>query len=231
MLFSALPTRCSTVEGRLVEHGRGSRERMAEADRIRWNERHAAGNAHLPPVPRLLEIEALIRPAAPNDSAAPPPRALDLACGLGRHSLYLARLGYAVDAWDVSDVALDRLERMARDEGLGGRVHVRQIDLDDATLPAGAYDLVVDTYFLDRRLLAQMQTAVKPGGLLFLETLLSTPQKPGRPDYYLQPGELRSAFPSTGELFYREDADEGWAALLARRPAARNVGRDGMLDA
>ncbi|MBI3973175.1 MAG: hypothetical protein HY332_18015 [Chloroflexi bacterium] len=52
-----------------------------------------------------------------------------------------------------------------------------------------------------------------------METLFSTPQRPGRPDYYLQPGELRRAFPGMTELFYEENAVEGWAALLARRAA------------
>src|SRR5687767_9534181 len=90
---------------------------MAEADRLRWNGRYAAGASAQSPVPRLLELEALIRPAAPaahgdaspaspastaglSASSGPLPapaplaRALDLACGLGRHALYLARLGY-----------------------------------------------------------------------------------------------------------------------------------------
>jgi hypothetical protein len=91
------------------------------------------------------------------------------------------------------------------------------VDLDEATLSVEHYDLVVDTYFLDRRLIPAMAAAVKPGGLLFMETLLSTPQKPGRPDYYLQPGELRAAFPGLDELFSQEDPEDGWAALLARK--------------
>jgi SAM-dependent methyltransferase len=250
---------------------------MAEADRLRWNERYAVREAaaeDLTPVRRLLQFEALLRPtapAAPKSAAGPPlepdvvgapgrsnrssvvgepglpapslrsgqalsavegslpkgrtsagrrrtsPLALDLACGLGRHALYLARLGYTVDAWDVSDVALDHLARAARDQGLAARIRPRQVDLDAAALPAHHYDLVVDTYFLDRRLFGPMQAALKPGGLLFVETLLATPQKPGRPDYYLQAGELRAAFPALTELFYQENTDDGWAALLARR--------------
>lgn len=183
---------------------------MAKADRLRWNERYAAGEGDYPPVARLVQLEALIRPTG---SAL----ALDLACGAGRHALYLAGLGYTVDAWDVSDVGLERLLRSARERGLAERVRARQVDLDDAQLPMGLYDLVLDTYFLDRRLFGPISAALKPGGLLFMETLLSTPQKPGHPDYYLQPGELRTAFPDLTELFYQENTEEGWAALLARK--------------
>lgn len=185
---------------------------MAESDRQRWNERYAQGEIDLSPVPRLLQLEALTRPAGGADSLA-----LDLACGTGRNTLYLTGLGYTVDAWDVSDVGLAHLTRAAQERGLAARVRTKQIDLDSAALPAQRYDLLLDTYFLDRRLLPAMAAAVKPGGLLFMETLLSTPHKPGRPDYYLQPDELSAAFSGFAELFYEENTADGWAALLARK--------------
>lgn len=190
---------------------------MAEADRLRWNERYAAGGAEAAarePVARLVALEGRLRPAAGGAAS----RALDLACGAGRHTLFLARLGYSVDAWDVSEVGLDLLRQGAAEAGLAERVQPRQVDLDGVALPEGVYDLVLATYFLDRRLLPSLPRALKPGGLLYLETLLSTPQKPGRPDFYLQPGELRGAFPELSELFYEESEAEGWAALLAQRP-------------
>ena len=204
---------------------------MAAADRRRWNERFAAEGERAagPPLPRLVAQEALLRRAlAPGDPQRGPPLALDLACGPGRNSLYLAGLGYTVDAWDISDVALARLTAAAA-AGLGERIRTRRVDLDDVEAPAGAgagaavrlppgaYRLVVDSYFLDRRLLPALAAAVAPGGLLYLETLLSTPQRPGRPDYYLQPGELGAAFPSLRTRYLEESAggEGGWAALLA----------------
>ncbi len=208
---------------------------MSEADRQRWNERYAArppGEPSDGPVPRLIEVEALIRPTGPpahtaatgvsgqaeRTGPAELARALDLACGAGRNALYLAKLGYLVDAWDISDVALDLLVRAARREGVTARIHPRRVDLDWALLPEATYDLIVDTYFLDRRLFEPMAAALRPGGLLFIETLLSTPERPGRPDYYLQPGELPKAFRSLQPLLWREHRQEGWAALLARKP-------------
>src|SRR5690348_4281998 len=165
---------------------------MSEDDRRRWNERwnerQAQGAVDEAPLPRLVRHEDVVRPEAGTS-----PRALDLACGAGRHALYLAGLGYTVDAWDVSDVAIALLASASRRRGLDQRVRPRRVDLDAAALPPDTYDLLVDAYFLDRRLLPAMANAVQRGGLLFIETLLATPERPGRRDFTLQPGELRAA--------------------------------------
>lgn len=190
---------------------------MSQDDRRRWNERwterQTRGAVDELPLPRLVRHEEVLRPAPGTARLA-----LDLACGAGRHALYLAALGYAVDAWDVSDVAIELLAGAARRRGLDQRVRPLQVDLDAATLPPDAYDLLVDAYFLDRRLLPAMAGAVKRGGLLFMETLLATPAQPGRLDFYLQPGELRGALPGFAELYYEEAPTEGRATLLARKP-------------
>ena len=188
---------------------------MSEVDRLHWNERYTSQDAEdeRAPVARLAMHEHLLRPNTPDATA------LDLACGTGRNSFYLAQLGYVVHAWDVSDVAIERLRTAATRLGLAEQIRTQCLDLDEAPLAAVAFDLVVDTYFLDRRLWPAMAAAVRPGGLLFLETLLATPQKPGRPDYYLQFGEIRSAFPAFTSIYAQENEAEGWAALLAHRNA------------
>ena len=45
-----------------------------------------------------------------------PGRALDIAAGRGRNSLFLAELGFEVDAVDVSDVAVETVARHAREQ-------------------------------------------------------------------------------------------------------------------
>ena len=49
---------------------------------------------------------------------APGARVLDAGCGDGRHALYLARRGFAVDAFDSSDRAITKLKKRAEAEGL-----------------------------------------------------------------------------------------------------------------
>src|ERR1043166_9798081 len=97
---------------------------MTVADRERWNRRYAESSFSREPSAWLREREALLRPPHPNA------RALDLACGPGHNSLFLARIGYHVDAWDISDIALDRLREQV------GSLDVAplQVDLDTAEI-------------------------------------------------------------------------------------------------
>jgi len=61
------------------------------------------------------------------DQHAPGRRVLDLACGVGRHAVGLARLGFAVTGVDVSQYALDRAARAAADAGV--RLELHRADL------------------------------------------------------------------------------------------------------
>ena len=75
-----------------------------------WNQRYRESDRLWIPDadPSLKDAVAHI---APTD-------ALDLGCGEGRNSLFLARAGFQVTAVDFADVALDRLQAVAGNEGL-----------------------------------------------------------------------------------------------------------------
>ena len=190
-------------------------------DRACWNARHREA-LRGEPIAWVMDHLDLI-------AAQPRGRALDVACGLGRHALLLAGLGFAVDALDVSDVAVARLA----DEAARRRLPVTATRADLAAapdLPAGAYSVVVDTYFLERALLPALAAALAPGGLLVFETFTRAqadrPFGPSDPRLLLAPGELRRAFAGLEVLDHREgDVDDGdgrmraVASLLARRPA------------
>ena len=198
---------------------------MAESDRERWNRRYSERYAERPyswlPSRWLGEIAEALRP--PFAGA----RALDLACGPGRNSVFLAERGWFVDAWDISDVALSILtyEREGRaSRGFPLEIEIREVDLDTVAIPADTYDLVLNVLFLDRRLWPALAAALRPGGLLVFQTFVEVPG--GRevevsPDHLLQPGELRTAFEALGlaTVSYDETGERGTARLLARRPA------------
>lgn len=196
---------------------------MSAEDRERWNRRYAAAEREAIPSDWLRAHEALIWPRQPN------PRALDLACGSGRNALYLARLGYQVDAWDISDVALDLLRAQLADTGESLQVTPQQVDLDVASIPAGTYDLVLDINFLERRLFHDMAEALRADGLLLVRALMRKPAGDDRtPAYLLEPGELAAAFAQLETLENTEDPNEGWAALIAVHHAqhGRTTGAD-----
>ena len=188
---------------------------MADSDRERWNQRYRAGAYDFEPTAWLVDRGSLLRPGRP---AA---RALDLACGAGRNALYLAGLGYRVDAWDISDAALDllraELERR-RAMGQSPAIAPLRVDLETASLPASAYDLVLTINFLERSLFASMAAALRSDGWLVVQTLMRRAAADDRnPAYLLEPGELRAAFPRLELVDYQEDPIGGWAGLVARR--------------
>lgn len=102
-----------------------------------------------------------------------PGRALDLGCGEGGDSLWLAEHGWQVTGVDISDTALSRAVREAAARGVAERVQFVQTDLS-ASFPEGTFDLISAQFLqsmvhLDReRIFAAAARAVAPGGLLVI---------------------------------------------------------------
>jgi SAM-dependent methyltransferase len=100
-----------------------------------------------------------------------PGRALDLACGEGRNSIWLAAKGWDVVGVDFSQVAIDRARRLASDQGV--RVSFVESDLFDYSPPAAGFDLIVSAYLqlpqpeLDW-VLRTCAAALAPGGTLIV---------------------------------------------------------------
>ena len=155
---------------------------MSTADRDRWNARYADGayesRRHASP---FLEQNANLLPA--NG------RALDLACGAGRNAIYLAHRGLAVDAVDISRVALDRGRTDA------GALPIRWIecDLDDGFEAEADYDLIVNIRYVNLPLVSSLLESLRSGGVLVIEQHLATTADvvgPKNPAYRVEAGEL-----------------------------------------
>jgi SAM-dependent methyltransferase len=207
-----------------------------KADRAKWEAHYRAGDRPHdgPPSGLLRRWLPRARPDAGPGVARTAsdvrarPRALDVATGLGRNALYLAAAGYEVDAVDISETALREAARRARRAGLRG---IRWITADlDRWRPARArYDVVVNAFFLNRRLFPALRAAVRPGGLLMFETHLAGANDAGRPGRRrrLRPGELRRVL-NGWEVLYAQDGvcrDGGrrlaLGRIVARRPERR----------
>jgi SAM-dependent methyltransferase len=124
--------------------------------------------------------------------------ALDLACGMGRHSKHLASQGFEVDALDISSVAISHLSDLSH-------INAKEVDFDTYTLPKEKYDLIICVYFLKRSLFDQMIDALKPNGILLMETFLhdtENEREPSNPAFLLNEGELESFFDDRCELLH-----------------------------
>ena len=111
---------------------------------------------------------------------------LDLACGSGRHTRWLAARGFEVTAVDRDAAAVQALHEIAR---------VQVADLEGAPWPLAGerFDAVVVTNYLWRPLWPQLLAALAEGGVLIYETFAEGNQtvgRPARPQFLLRHGEL-----------------------------------------
>jgi SAM-dependent methyltransferase len=192
--------------------------------RERWNERYDHdGFEPFPPTPApwLVEHESLLRGVADGHET----RAIDVACGDGRNARYLAELGFAVEAVDVSDIAVAALRAAAAERGL--RVDARALDLEHEAPQRDAFDVVVCTNYLQRDLFGELRAALRPGGLLVYETFsrahVEELGKSFNPAFVLDHNELLAAFAGLRVLHYREGvvdregSPRGVASIVAQR--------------
>lgn len=135
---------------------------------------------------------------------APGGKVLTLGEGEGRNAVFLASLGFSVEAVDGSSVGLGKAQKLAAKAGVTLQTTVA--DLASYRLTEGAYDAVVLVYIhlppgLRTRVHLAAQKALKPGGVVILEAF--TPRQLGRPsggppraEMLYEPDQIRADFPA-----------------------------------
>jgi len=131
------------------------------------------------PSPWVARWATLIRPGG---------EVLDVACGSGRHTRYLAARGCRVLAVDRDHAALTALAAVPG-------VRTQAADLEGASWPflPARFDGVVVANYLHRPLFGDLVAALRPGGVLIYETFMLGNEalgRPSNPDFLLRPGEL-----------------------------------------
>jgi len=113
----------------------------------------------------------------------PPAKVFDLGCGLGRHTVYLASLGYDVYAVDISEEAVSKTKEWLIKENLEAEVSVgKMTELDQ---PANKFDLVLAFNVIYHafkpdiiKTIAEIYRILKPGGYFFGTILTKDPNQP-----------------------------------------------------
>jgi len=136
-------------------------------DNAEWDERYSAAE--------LLWSAEPNRWVAAEVASLAAGRALDLAAGEGRNSIWLAGRGWSVTAVDFSRVALDKARLLAEsfDDDRIARINFHEADLLEYVPEPAAYDLVVVAYLQvpadERRVVLRRATeAMAAGGLLLV---------------------------------------------------------------
>ena len=140
--------------------------RSRETALVRWEQRFSIGeylfgerpNAYLASKVSLLAKGA---------------RALSIADGEGRNSVWLAEHGLLVDAFDFSPTAVKKAERLASSRGV--RVNFEVSEIFEWNWRPSTYDLVAAIFIQfaspaeREKLFALIKTTLKPGGFLILQ--------------------------------------------------------------
>lgn len=162
------------------------------------------------PSPWVVRWAGLIPPGRP---------VLDLACGEGRHAVYLAGLGHPVEAVDIDPTLSAQVRAVTG-------IEWRQADLEGAPWPYAArrFGAVVVTHYLHRPLFDALQESLEPGGLLIYETFAMGQAKYGRPRnplHLLLPGELLEMARGRLHVLAYEDVEEPERRRCMQRLCAR----------
>lgn len=122
---------------------------------------------------------------------------IDLACGAGRDSVYLAKRGWQVTAIDHKADALERCQRLATASQTKLTTLLRDLENQPEPLADLSADLVLIMRYLHRPLFAAIDQLIKPGGAIVYSTFMVGSEQygsPKNPAYLLKPGELARVF-------------------------------------
>lgn len=149
-------------------------------------------------------------------------RALDLACGSGRHAINLAQIGFETTAIDFSKQALACVRRSAIDQGVTIDCRLEDVEAVDFGLGRELYDLVAVFFFLHRPLFPVLRRCLRSGGLVIYKTYTTKQSRhaewPCQRVHVLEPNELLYLFEGFRVLRYEEEwGRRGTAALIAQK--------------
>ena len=164
---------------------------MSLEDKQRWDDKYR--NVALPQ--NIIEVV--------NDYAkdAKGTLALDIACGMGRNAKLLAKMGFKVDALDIAEIAIESLMGIEN-------INAKVVDFDEYSLKEDAYDLIVCTYFLERKLFPQIKKALKKEAVLIFETFMhheKNAKVPSNRAFLLEQGELESFFQEGFKILHHKE--------------------------
>lgn len=196
---------------------------MSQEDRIQWNERYRDGFYENRTHPcRLLVLWC---------DRFNGGRALDIACGSGRNSRFLASKGYQVTALDVSDVALAKARNTTHPNN--SQINYILHDLDEGLPTIGEFDLIIVVRYLKRELFPLLHKHLAAGGHLLIEHHIKYEADdrplagPESSEYRLDPRELKTLVHNIDVLYEFEGLitdPDGQCAAISQLVGCKTAG-------
>jgi SAM-dependent methyltransferase len=184
---------------------------MTADDARRWDARYEGRDVEEPAPP-----DVLVRAGA-LDLIPTTGRALDVACGTGAQSAWLADHGLDVVAIDASPEAIRLTDAAARSAAVAERVDARVVDLDHGIpVELGTFDVIVCQRFRGTDLYPSFIERLASGGMSIVTVLSRTGAvEPG--PFHAPSRELLEAFGRDDvEIVFHDEAD-GQESIIARR--------------
>lgn len=180
-------------------------------DKDRWNSKYET-EVYLfgeKPIPFLVE----------NVHLLPKGKVLDIAMGEGRNGVYLATQGFEVLGLDISEKGLEKAHNLAKKNNV--TIETKVVDLESFTLEPNSYDVILCTYYMQKDLFKQFQSALKPGGMIVVETYnvdyLKYVQFSRK--WALDTNELLDIFEGLRVIRYQDydDGKEAYSSIIAQK--------------
>ncbi len=181
-------------------------------DKDRWNSKYET-EVYLfgeKPIPFLVD----------NVHLLPKGKVLDIAMGEGRNGVYLATQGFEVLGLDISEKGLAKAHNLAKKNNV--TIETKVVDLESFTLEPNSYDLILCTYYMQKDLFKQFQSALKPSGMIVVETYNIDYLKYVRfsRKWALDTNELLDIFKDLRVIRYQDydDGKEAYSSIIAQKP-------------
>ena len=181
-------------------------------DKDRWNSKYET-EVYLfgeKPIPFLVDNVHLLRKG----------KVLDIAMGEGRNGVYLATQGFEVLGLDISEKGLAKAHNLAKKNNV--TIETKVVDLESFTLEPNSYDVILCTYYMQKDLFKQFQSALKPGGMIVVETYNVDYLKYAQfsRKWALDTNEMLDIFKGLRVIRYQDydDGKEAYSSIIAQKP-------------